>query len=55
MINDLDGLGEYKGEAISQGARDYFQPIQILQVPVTIKEYNHYQTTPEECSQIQVS
>jgi hypothetical protein len=36
----LDEQGACKEEAISQGEGDYCQTIQILQVPITSKQYN---------------
>lgn len=42
MCNNLDGMAAYKEEAISQGARDYCQTIQMLQVP-TFQKYNNDQ------------
>lgn len=39
MVVYLDELGASKEEAISQGEVDYCQTIQMLQVPITNKQY----------------
>lgn len=37
MCRNLDGMVEYKEEAISQGEGDCCQTIQMLQVPISIQ------------------